>query len=471
MATSSTSPASSSSAAALTAPPTFTGVSNFATSLQQVLSRAVGIASLPLDADEAQLTSLQSQQSDLQGLDSVFTSLQQSISSLAGAVSSGLLTASTSDSTVSASVGSGATPGTYTVSVGNLGAYSTALSNAGSTAVTDPTTQGITTDTNLTLTIGHSSTAITAASDSLQDLVTAINNQAGSQVQATLVNVGSTASPDYRLSLQSVNLTSDSIDLTDSSGSLIGTSTPGLPASYSVDGSDAISSDSRTVTLSPGLTVNLLSQSPSGESTTVTVSDDPSSLASAFSSFAGAYNSAVDTLNQYHGQNGGALEGSSIVQSLTSVLNQLGTWNNGSATGSLANYGITLDQTGQLDVDTSAFASAANANFSQFLNVIGNSTTGGFIQVATNLLNSVEDTQTGMLPMEETSVANQITAQQTTISNEQAQVNQIQTNLTQQIAQADSTIAELESQVSYVTGLFAQYTGATNTQSNGLPVL
>ena len=39
----------------------------------------------------------------------------------------------------------------------------------------------------------------------------------------------------------------------------------------------------------------------------------------------------------------------------------------------------------------------------------------------------------------------------------------MQTNLTQQISQADTAIAELESQVSYVTGLFAQYTGAINT--------
>ena len=39
-------------------------------------------------------------------------------------------------------------------------------------------------------------------------------------------------------------------------------------------------------------------------------------------------------------------------------------------------------------------------------------------------------------------------------------MNQLQTNLTAQISQADSAIAELESQVSYVTGLFASIPGA-----------
>src|SRR5580692_2162938 len=122
---------SSTSVASLLAPPTFTRVSNFASSLQQVLTRAVGIASLPLDSDQAALTGLNTTQSDLQGLDTAFTTLQQSVSSLQSTLSSNLLSSSVSDSTVSATVGPAATAGTYTISVGSLGAYSTALSNAG----------------------------------------------------------------------------------------------------------------------------------------------------------------------------------------------------------------------------------------------------------------------------------------------------------------------------------------------------
>jgi hypothetical protein len=43
--------------------------------------------------------------------------------------------------------------------------------------------------------------------------------------------------------------------------------------------------------------------------------------------------------------------------------------------------------------------------------------------------------------------------------------------LTERASKADAAIAQLESQVSYVTGLFAQYTGASNTQNNGLTTL
>ena len=462
-----------SSVASLTAAPAFTGVSKFATSLQQVLTRAVAIASLPLDQDQATLTSLNTTQTDVQGLDTVFTALQQSISSLQNTLTSGLLSPSVSDpSTVSASLGPGATAGTYTIAVDTLGSWSTALSDAGSTPVTDPRSQGISADTNLTLTVGSVQTTITPASSSLQDLANAINAQAGQQVQAGLVNVGSTTAPDYRLSLQAVNLGADAIDLTDaSSNDLISTSTPGALATYQVDGSATISSNSRKITLAPGLTVNLLGENASGASTTITVANNPATLASAFSSFAGSYNAALDALSQYHGQNGGALEGSSLVQSLSGVLSQLGNYNSGSPASALANFGVTVDQTGTLSVDTATFTTSANANFATLLATLGGATTGGFLQAATNLLTAVKDPLVGSLKIEEASVASQISVEQTAIANDQARVTQLQTNLTQQISRADSAIAQLESQVSYVTGLFAQYTGANSTQSNGLATL
>lgn len=472
MATSSSSLAST--AAALTAAPTFSGVSKFASSLQQVLSRAVGIASLPLDGLEADLSTSQNQQSAVSSLNSAFSALQQSVASIQTAVNSTLLSSTVSDAgVVSANVGAGALPGTYSIEVNNLGAYSTALSVAGSGPVTDPSIQGISTSSPLTLTDGGETVTITPASSSLQDLAGAINTQAAGQVQATIVNVGSTGSPDYRLSLQAVALGSDAIDLQDSSGTdLISTSSPGTLASYTLNGSGTpISSASRSVTISPGLTATLVGQSASGQSTTITVADDATGLASAFNSFASAYNSAVSAVSQNQGKSGGAIAGDSLVQSLSGVLSQLGNYNNGSPANALANYGVTLSQEGQLSVDTTAFASAANSDFPAFLATLGGTTTGGFLQAATNLLNGVEDPSTGLIPTEQNQLGNQITSQQSQISDEQSRVTDIQNNITAQISKADATIASLESQVSYVTGLFAQYTGALSTQSNGLSTL
>lgn len=450
----------------------FTGVSGFASSLQQVLSRSVAIASLPLDSLQAQLTTLQNQQTAVQGLDAAFTSLQSSIGNIQSTISSGLLDATVADSSIaSATVGSGATPGSYSLEVDNLGAASTALSVAGSTAITDPTTQSITSAPSVTLTVGSSSTVITPSGSSLEDLANAINSSAGSEVQATVVNVGSRSSPDYRLSISAVSLGTDAITLTDSNGNnLIANSGTGTPVSYQVDGTP-ITGNSTTLTLAPGLTVNLLGQSTAGQATTITVADNPSNLASALSSFAQAYNSAVSAVSAQRGQSGGALQGDSTITSLTGVLSQLVTYNSGSPNNSLANFGITVDSTGVLSVDASTFTSAAATNFQGLLTTLGGATTGGFLEAATNLLTSVEDPNTGTIKTEETSLTNEISSQQTQISSEQSTVNQLQSSLTAQIAAADSAIAGLENQVTFVTGLFAQYTGATNTQANGVPTL
>jgi flagellar hook-associated protein 2 len=456
------------------APPAFTGVSKFASSLQQVLTRAEGIAALPLQTLQAGLTTMNSTQSALQSMDATFSSLQESIGGLQSALTSTLVSSSVSDGTiVSASVASGATPGTYSIEVDNLGAYSTALSIAGSTAVTAPSTQGITTSSSLTLNVNGTLTTITPASSDLQDLASAINTQAGGQVQATIINVGSSGSADYRLSLQAVNLGDQTLDLTDSGGNdLIASSSGGALASYELNGQPtSITSTSRTITLSPGLTVSLLGQSTAGDATTITVSDDASGLASAFSSFATAYNAAVTAVGAQHGQNAGALQGDSLLDTLTSVLNELGTWSNGSPNSALANYGITLDDTGQMSVDTTTFSAAADANFAGLLSTLGTSTTGGFMQAATTLLSGLEAPTTGAIKQEETSVANEITNQNTQISNAQTQLTQLESNLTNQIAQADSTLASLESQVTFVTGLFAQYTDSNNNSTNGLQTL
>lgn len=469
----STSSASSASLAALTAPPAFNGVSKFASSLQQVLSRAVGIASLPLDSLEAGLTTLNDKQSAVQGLDAAFLTLQQSVTSLQSALSSSLLNSSLSNAgVVTANVQSGASAGTYTIEVLNLGAYSNALSVAGASPVTDPTASGIGAAGNLTLSVGGANTVITPQSGSLQNLASAINQQAGGAVQASVVNVGSTSSPDYRLSLVSANLGSTAIDLKDSNGAdLISSSTLGSQASYKVDGSSPVNSSSRSLTLAPGLTVNLVGQSATGQPTTITVANSPTGLAAAFNSFANSYNAAVDAVSQFHGQNGGVLEGDSLIQTLSNVLSQLGSYNNGSPEGALANFGIAVDQTGHLSVDSAAFTNAANANFPALLSIIGNSSTGGFLPTATNLLSGLEDASSGLIKSEETDLQTQITDQQNKIADEQSRVNDLQTSLTAQISRADVAIASLESQVSYVTGLFAQYTGATNTQSNGLATL
>ncbi len=443
----------------------FAGVSKYATSLQSVLNRAVGIAALPLQSLNAGLTTLSERQSALQTLDASFLVLQQSVTSLQGILKSNTLSSSVSDgSIVSATVSSGALAGTYNIEVENLGSFSSAVSLAGPTTVTDPSATGITSATSLTLHTGTTTTTITPTSTSLASLVDAINSQASDQVQATLVNVGSTASPDYRLSLRAIKLGSDALDLTDSSVSLIGTSTAGTLASYKVEGlATSITSDSRTVTLAPGLTVNLLSKSSTGAATTITVANNATGIAAGLSSFARAYNNSVDAIARHRGENSGALRGSSLLLSLSGALGQLSSYSGGGPEASLAAFGVSLDKEGHLSVDSATLSAAASTRFPQLLTTLGSSSTGGFLKLATDLLGALEDPVTGLFKGEETTVAEAITTQKKKMVEQQTTVTNLQTNLTAQLAKADAAIARLESQVSYVTGLFAAYNGTKSS--------
>jgi flagellar hook-associated protein 2 len=451
-----------------TTPITFSGSSTYSSSFQQVITRAVGIASLPMQSLQNDVTNLNNQASAVTGLSAAFTTLQADIQNIDAAVA-GSPSAQSSDSTaVSATAASGALNGTYTIQVDDIGSSTTALSPAGLTTVTDPTTGNISSATSFTLTVDGTATTITPSGTSLEDLANAINS-ASAGVQATIVNVGSSASPDYRLAVSSTNLGPDTIQLSDGTNSLLDTLSTGADAQYKVNGSttDVLSTSSQ-VTLSPGLTVNLLAQTSTPA--TITVSSNYSSLQNALSSFVTDYNSAVDALQQNVGQGGGPLTGDSLIYTLTNVLDQIANYAGGGSDSitSLSNLGVTLQDTGQLSFDQSTFAAASQSDITNFLGSIESST--GFLNTASNDLNSVTDPTNGLFAAESSSIQNEITGDNTQISNDQARVTTLQTNLEAQLSQADAAIATLQQQDTYYQELFqAEYgsTGGTNNANNG----
>ena len=440
--------------------PTFNGQSSYASDLQTQLNREVEIASLPIQQMQSEVSTLQSQQQALSGLQSAFGSLQSLLTSI-GADSTGALSATSSDSSVAtATAGSGATAGTYTIQVDQVGTYSASLSDAGLTTVTDPTTGNISSSSAFTLTVNGTAYAISPSGSSLDDLVSAINN-AGAGVQATAVNIGSDTSPDYRLSLTATNVGATTIQLNDGTNDLMDTLSTGADAEYSVDGSGSeVDSTSNQVTLAPGLTVNLVQAGSSP--VTITVGANYNALSNDLSNFANAYNTAVSTLGEQIGQNAGALAGQSIVYSLEDALNGLVNYTSGTgAANSLASLGLTLDENGQMSFDSSTFSSLSIADVQQFL---GSATSGGFLQSATNSLSSVADPSTGAIQSEFNSLDSEVTNEDTLITNEETRVTDLSNNLTQQLSQADAIIANLEEQKTYYTELFqAEYPGTSSS--------
>jgi flagellar hook-associated protein 2 len=524
----------------------FTGTSAYSQDFQNVINRAVAIATLPINLLTNQQTSLTNQSNELSSLDTLFTSLQTAVQGIDTAMSGSSFQADySSPNVVTATLADGATEGVYSINVSNPGAYEATLS--ANTWNATPASGGG--GSSYTLVVGAQEYNFTPADNSAQTVASTINAQYGNLVHATAVNVGSASSPDYRISLQSETLGSMNLDLVqipsgaspasllgstwqdtpDSAGSrsmytlvvgsnrynftpadntaqtvastintqfgsmvqatVTGTSgqagygisltstsqgssptldlqktiavsyqnvqtpqTTGALAQYSVDGGPTVSSNSRSITVSNGVTLNL-----EGTGTTdVTVTRSTSALSSALSSFADAYNAVVDELAKQRGQSAGPLQGQSILSILTQTLSSIATYTDGGQMGGLANLGLTFDSSNNGHLDFNAFTLMGTdfSNSAGVTSFLGSATSGSFLKAATVALNGLEDPTVGLLKTAESDVKTQITNIGNQITTKQNQVDQLQTTLTNQMAAADAMIASMEQQYSYLSNMF-----------------
>lgn len=433
----------------------FNGSSTYSDQLQQTIQRALTVASLPLSQLQSTQTTLTGQQVELQTIASTFNSMQTAINTLTSSTGSGAFAATVSAPTVAtASVSSGVMAGTYTLDVLSTGSQTNTISADGLSVVSDPSVSNINAATDFTLTVNGQQFDISDPSGTLNGLAQAINNSSAN-LQASIINVGSSDSPDYRLSIQSLNYAPDSIQLSDGTNNLLNTLSTGSNVTYQVNGqpSTPISSNTRNITLSPGLNVQIQNTG----TTQVTVAQNPTKLASALSSFASAYNTIVAELNRNRGQNGGALSGDSIIYQLQ---NQLQTLTNFSAASgsiqSLADLGLTFDQSGNLNFNQATFNAAFSAAPNDVLNFLGDSTSGGLIQTASDTLTSITDSSSGILSAAYNTLGSELSNIGNRISDQQTKIASLQQRLTAQMAAVDSTIASLQNQVQEMTALFAQ---------------
>ncbi len=428
----------------------------YSSDLQQVLSRSIAIASLPLDQLNSQLTGLQNRSTELDTINGKFAALLTALQGVSSAATS--TSAQVSDSSVIAAHSSStALPGSYAIHVVSAGAPTSALSNNSLPTVSDPSTQSITAAGSLTLTVGGTPFTITPSANSLSALLDAINSS-GANVSATIVNLGPPSAPSYQLSLQSTKLGNIAIQLNDGSQDLLSTLSTGSEAQYQINGqpSTPISSDSSTVTIAPGFTVDLLQ---AGDSTVV-VSQSTSAQSNALSSLVAAYNAAVDELSANRGQGGGALTGDPVIFTLSQSLRNLSGFAGGSGSvQSLTDLGLTFDKTGHLSFDQSVFDSVSSAHPNDVSAFLGSPSTGGFLKAATDTLNGLEDPVTGTIETTLASAQAAIDKQNRKIADEQARIDVLTANLTARIDAADALIASLEQQSSYFTSLFASTNG------------
>lgn len=430
----------------------FTGTSQFSNDFQKVIDRSVAIASLPISALNSDVTALQSQSKDLQGIDAKAVALETAVDRLGDAVGGAGFQATVSDSSViGATVGDGATEGVYSIQVEDAGAYATSLSAASWVNLANPSGEKHT----YQLIIGGTSYDITPADNSAGAVAGAINAASGGKVRAATVNVGSADSPDYRISLQSTTLGDVALDIRDQGQSLQQQQTTGRQASYIVNGSgQTVKSNSRTVTISDGLNVELLASSPS-QAVNITVMRSTSALGDALSTFAQAYNDLVDSLDGQRGQAGGALAGQSLVFEVQRQLSAMATYTSPTAgVGGLAAIGLDLGRDGHMTFNSFTLMAADMTNSAGVTAFLGGAETGGFLKWAKNSLESINNSSSGLIKTTEAALTAQTDATNAQIAAKQEQIDRLQQRLQAQMAAADAAIATLEQQYTYFSNMF-----------------
>ena len=457
-----------------------------------LVSQLMAVERRPIDTLNTQITSYQTKISSFGTLSGLVSSFQTAAQNLGTTLQK--LAATPSDPSVfSATAGSTAVPGNYTVEVSKL-AQSQSLVAAGQASSTAAIGNGTATTVTFdfgtigggTLTNGvysgaaftsngngTASITIDSTNNTLEGIRDAINS-AAMGVTATIVNDGS--GTPYRLALTSGSSgASNSMKITTSGGdgsigSLLGydpAGTQNLTQTIAAQNADltvngiAITSASNTVSEAiQGVTLTLTNTTAAPVN--LTVARDTTAINTAASGFIDAYNalaSQIKSRSAYatNGSAGGALAGDGTLRVMQDQLRGIfNTPASGGTLTSLAEVGIAFQKDGSLSLDSSKLNSAISANFSDVTNLFSSSTgfatrladwaqstldPGGLIDTRTQSLNKyVQDRNDEIDRLENQMMALQkkYTAEYTNLNLLLSRMNSTSTYLTQQLSSTSS---------------------------------
>jgi flagellar hook-associated protein 2 len=445
-----------------------TGASSSGIDVTAAVNSAVTAAEAPEQAWQTEGSTLQSQISALTQIQTDASTLDndvQNLNSLTGPLSAMTVNSSNSD-VVSASAASGSTTGNHVVVVNSLattdswtsGTFSSgsAAMPAGSFTITPAKGNPaiITTDGTETL----SDVASQINSDDLGVTASVITDATGSRLALVANSSGAAA-----------NFTISSTDLATFGFTQAGSG--GTNASLTVDGIN-IQSASNTVTgVIPGVTLNLQSADP-GVDVSLSVAPNTSQVQSALQQFVTDYNTVVSDLSAqftFSSSTGseGVLASDSTVRDLQSDVLSALDYTYTPAAGSttvpnLMSLGISVDNNGQLSLDTSTLQSALQNNFSDVQSFFQGTSLNGFANSMDQQLTSFISPADGAFTVDLQSMNSQITDLQNDISDFQTNyITPLRTQLQSEYSQAEIALQELPNQMKEID----QELGQNNSSS------
>lgn len=422
----------------------FTGISSFSQDFNSILTRAVQIASLPIQQ-------LQNQESNLIARKQSVTALNTNLQRLTDAVR----TLGEVGRTRSLGVTSSNTTRVSVVNNGVSAATSYAITEITSVAkaASETTAQGFATadstavdsDGLLELVVGDATFALdlTASGNNLESLRDAVNAQ-GAGVTATILNTGS----NHYLSITANAPGARALELRgavgDSGSNILTNTNQGANANFKLNGLAVEKSDNIVSDAIPGLTFTILDETEPGETVSLTAISSRATMATALSELATAYNATVEKLNTQIGQQAGLLSGDPVVGQMSRALRQLTGYAGSGSVKALADLGIELDRAGKMSFSSTKFYSLSSASIDGAFSFLGSESTGfgGLSRTLDQLSNPV----TGLLRLQQNNYDAADLRIQKQVSEMTVRIERMQVSLAAKLQQADALLAGLQSQ-------------------------
>src|SRR5881296_3338046 len=424
---------------------------------QSIITQLVALEHRPVDLLGLDVEGVQATQASITSLTSKLGTLSAAAHALDTADGVLVRQATSSDlGVLEAAAGTGAQPGSVTLTVGELARATVGVASASSTVASGPGT--------FQFQVGSGTVQSVAvdATTTLAGLASAINAlDAG--VTASAVNLGTASSPDFRLEIASraTGATSTVTVTHDDTALAVQTAQAGQNAQFTVSGfSGTFERESNTFgDVLSGVTLTLRDRGTA----TVTVADDADKITAKVKTLVAAFD---DVVNFVAGQSQvsesqdksqvtlGSLATDSTVKHLVARLHEVFSEAVGGTYTNLSSLGLATQQDGTITFDEGKFRTALGTDATAVAETFaGNGTAHGVARDFGALIDDMTAAG-GSLAIHSTALDAQIRSLQDQIDAGQREVDAFEANLRAQFTSLESFVSGLKSQGSFLKQAF-----------------
>lgn len=439
------------------------------------------IISQLMAVEQKPVTALQTQKLKIQAVSTAFTDLQSRLAALktqADTLADPVTVfprsvGSSTDSVASATASPGADHGTFSLTVTALARGSIATAATTKSAQTDTIATAVGT---FQFKLGASGTVVSVPVDgttTLAQLVKAINDK-NAGVKAGVVNVGTSASPGYKLTLTSTasGAASNIVVVADGTSLGVANTQAAQDAAFSIAGIGSFTRATNTFSdVLDGVTITLKASSGS---TDLSVALDASGTQSKIQALLDSYNAVVQAISsqsQIQTDSSGAVQTGAFTGDATpamirrSLAAAIAT-SVGGGLGTLSRLGITTQKDGTLALDSAKLQAALTDDPQSVSDLLaGTGSRDGVADLLSARVAAFTETVSGSIAAKQASLNSQITRLGKDIDAAQARLTVTETTLRAKFANLEQVVSQIQSTgnalVSQLTNLAARQSAQT----------